>query len=117
MRQCIIEALTYPRIALLSNLKGKECPQHQFFSVSDEGCHYCEQGRECQWLSLNDEFTVLAQKPMDSLYESLQFCIDYIDTQCVHSNHNVRRCACESCQWVRSARQLASDYRHRRPSH
>lgn len=111
MRKRIIEALTYPRIMLLANLNAEECPQHLFFNPAHERCRFCEQGQECHWLNLNDEFSILARKPMDSLYGSLQFCIDYVNAQCSHEGHNVRRCACESCQWIRDARRLASEYR------
>jgi hypothetical protein len=38
------------------------------------------------------------------------FSIDYVDMQCSCASHNVRRCACESCQWVREARRLAREY-------
>ena len=117
MRRRIIEALTYPRMMLLANLDAEECPQHLFFNAAHEGCQICEQGEECHWLNINDEFSVLAQKSMDSLYESLKFCIDYVFAQCTNASHNVRRCPCDSCHWVRAARQLESDYRHMRQPH
>ena len=116
MRRQIIEALTYPRIMVLANLNGEECSQHLLFNLAHEGCRSCEQGDECHWLNINEEFSILAQKSMDSLYESLRFCIDYVDSQCARASHNARWCACESCHWVRSARRLASDYRNGRRS-
>ncbi len=116
MRRRIIEALTYPRMMLLTNLDGEQCPEQLYFNPAHERCQNCEQGVECHWLSVTDEFRVLAQEPMGSLYESLQFCIDFVDAQCTGARHNVRRCPCESCHWVRSARQLESDYRHKRRS-
>ena len=114
MRQRIIEALTYPRIVLLANMKLEECPHQLYFDHKDARCQNCEQGQECHWMNINDEFSVLARKPMDSLYESLKFCIDYVSAQRNHEGHNVKRCACESCQWVVSAQRLASDYRYSR---
>ena len=117
MRQQIIEALTYPRMILLADLDGEYCPQHLFFNHAHKACQMCEQGEECHWLNVNDHISVLAKKPMDSLYESLQFCIDYVEAQCRHVEHSVRWCACESCDWVRSARRLASDYRQVRRTH
>ncbi len=117
MRRSIIEALTYPRIMLLANLDRKECPHDLVFNPAHEGCQHCDQGEECYWLNINDEFSVLAQQPIDSLYESLQFCIGYVDAHCTHASHNVRRCACECCYWVRSARRLASDYKYVKRSH
>ncbi len=112
MRQRMIEALTYPRIVLMSNLEDEACPHNLMFNASHESCKACGQGDECQWLNMNDEFSVLAQKPMDSLYASLEFCIDYVQARCTRSHHNVPRCACESCEWVRTARRLAMEYRH-----
>ncbi len=117
MRQRIIEMLTYPRIMLLANLDSEECPQHLFFNHAHEACRMCEQGEECHWLNVNDHISVLAKKPLNSLYESLLFCIDYIDAQCRYMSHNARWCACESCDWVRGARRLASDYRQMRRIH
>ncbi len=111
MRRRIIEALTHPRILLMSNLDVDECPQHGYFTPSNPSCQHCDQGEECHWLSCNDEFSVLVTKPIATLYESLQFSIDYVDAHCSRADHNVRRCACESCHWVRKARRLAWDYR------
>ena len=112
MRRRIIEALTYPRILLLANLDGEECAHNLFFNAAHEGCQHCDRSEECRWLNINDEFSVLMQQPMDSLHELLQFCIGYVDAYCTHASHNVRRCACECCYWVRSARRLASDYKY-----
>jgi hypothetical protein len=94
MRRRIIEALTYPRMLLMANLEIDECPQNGYFNPAHP-----------------DEFTVLARKPVEILYESLLFSIDYVDSQGSRANHNVRRCACESCHWVRKARRIAWEYR------
>ena len=111
MRRRIIEAITYPRMVLLESLDGDECPQNRYFNATHRACQFCEQGEECRWLNGNDEFSVLAEKPMDELFASLQFCIDFVDARCSRSGHNVARCPCESCSWVRQARRLAREYR------
>ena len=111
MRRRIIEELTYPRMMLLVNLDVEECPQNQYFNPGDNVCQRCEQGEECRWLNRNDEISVLARMPMDVLLKSMFFCIDYIDAQNTRASHNVRRCACESCAWVRKARRLAWEYK------
>lgn len=108
----MIEALTYPRIVLMANLEGEDCPQNLMFNASHQSCQACEQGDECQWLSINDEFSVLAHMPMASLHECLEFCIDYVQARCSRSHHNVLHCACESCEWVRMARRLEMEFRH-----
>ena len=40
----------------------------------------------------NDEFSILARKPLDSLFDSLQFCIDYVAAQSACASHNIHRC-------------------------
>jgi hypothetical protein len=112
MRQRIIEALTYPRMMLLANLEREQCPHNLQFDPLDQKCQLCEQGDECHWLTSNDEFSVLANKPLPQLLESLAFCIIYVDAACAHANHNTRYCACDSCQWVKSARRLVAQYRN-----
>lgn len=111
MRRPIIEALTYPRMLVMSNMDVEECPQNSYFNPADASCRHCTQAEECHWLTCNDEFSVLATKPIELLFESLLFGIDYVDDYCSRASHNVRRCACESCHWVRTARRLAWEYR------
>ncbi len=110
MRRRIIEELTYPRMLLLANLDTEECTQNRYFNPAHNACQHCEQGEECRWLNRNDEISVLARMPMDALFESMFFCIDYVGAKNTRANHNVRRCACESCTWVRKARRLACEY-------
>ena len=110
MRRQMIEAITYPRMLLLDSLDAEECPQNLYFNPAHPGCKYCEQSEECYWLNHNDEFSVLAKKSTQDLFIALQFCIDFVDARCSYQDHNVGRCACESCSWVRSARKLAWEY-------
>jgi hypothetical protein len=110
MRQRIIDALAYPRILVLANLDADECPQNLYFNPAHQTCRHCRQREECRWLNRNDEFTMLSAKPIEALYESLLFCIDFVNAQSAYANHNTRRCDCESCQWVRQARKLAWEY-------
>ena len=117
MRLRILDTLTHSRLLMQANVDGQECPQNRNFNPEHQACQRCEQGEACHWLNCNDEITVASQKRMETLYESLLFCIDYVDAHCTHASHNVRRCACESCRWVRSARRVASDYRYVRRSH
>jgi len=110
MRRRLIEALTYPRILLLANLDVEECPQNRYFKPAHKTCQRCEQETECHWLNCNDEFSILVRMPMETLLESLSFCIDYVDAQNTRAYHNVKRCACKSCSWVREARRLVREY-------
>ena len=111
MRRQIIEAITYPRMLLLESLKIDECPQNLYFNSSDLTCMGCDKGEECSWLNRNDEFSALAMKPMADLMLVLDFCINFVEIRCADNEHNVGRCACESCTWVRKARRIVWEYR------
>lgn len=110
IRRQIIEALAYPCMLVLSNL-DEDCPQHRYYNPCHPACDDCEEGEECRWLNANSEISALAEKPMDQLYESLVFAIEHVDAKCSRAGHNVRRCPCESCSWVRQSGRLAREYR------
>ena len=57
------------------------------------------------------EFSVLAEQPMEVLFEALSFSIDYVDAHVSRQHHNYRRCTCETCTWVKDARFLARQYK------
>ena len=61
-------------------------------------------------MNLNDEMSNVSTKPVEALFESLLFCIDFVNAQCAYANHNVRRCDCESCEWLSQARRLTWEY-------
>jgi len=110
MRRRIIETLTYPRILMMSRMDFSDCPMNRYYNVDSPRCEHCEQGQECRWLNTNDEFSGLAEQPLEVLFEVFQFSIDYVDSHVSRQNHNLRRCVCESCIWVRDARHLARQY-------
>lgn len=89
----------------------EDCPQNSYFNPAHPSCRHCAQADECHWLNCNDEFSILATKPIELVYEALLFSIDYVETHCSRASHNVRRCACESCYWIRAARRLAWEYK------
>lgn len=110
IRLRIMEVLHYPRMLLVANMDGEDCPQNLFFNPEQKSCLWCRQGEECRWLNRNDDFSILAEISMKKLIESLLFCIDYVDAQSSYANHDVGRCACESCEWVNNARKLLSEH-------
>jgi len=112
MRQRFIEALTYPRMLMISLMDFNECPMNRYFNPGHESCQICEQGDECHWLNSNDEFSVLAEQPMDALVGAFVFSTDYVDAYISRQNHNPRRCACETCSWLRDAWHLIREYEH-----
>jgi len=113
MRQRLIEALTYPRMLMTAHIDIDTCPMHGYFNKTLDACLVCEKGTECLWLNNHDEFSVLARKPIDAVFEAFMFSIDYIDAYVTRDNHNPRRCACDTCHWLREARHLVHEYQSR----
>ena len=110
MRQRIIETLTYPRILMSWLMDVSECPMNRYFDPTHRTCALCEQGTECQWLNHNDEFSVLAQQPMDALFQAFEYSVDYVDAYVTRESHSPLRCVCDTCLWLREARQLMREY-------
>ena len=88
MRQRFIEALTYPRMLMTAHIDVDTCPMHGYFDKTLDACLVCEKGTECLWLNSHDEFSVLARKPIEALFEAFTFSIDYIDAYVTRENHN-----------------------------
>jgi hypothetical protein len=111
MRRKIIEAMTYPRMLMMSRMDLRDCPMNRYFNAEEEICRSCNQDKECRWLNSNDEFSVLAEQPMEVLFEAFSFSIDYVDAHVGRTGHNSRRCTCDTCSWVKNARHLARQYK------
>lgn len=111
MRRRIIEALTYPRMLMMSRMDLQDCPMNLYFSADQHICRICEQGVECSWLNSNDEFSVLAEQPIEILFEAFIFSIDFVDAHISRDGHNFRHCACETCSWAKDARHLVRRYK------
>jgi hypothetical protein len=47
---------------------------------------------------------------MEYLYCALIFGIDFVDAHTGQAEHHGKYCNCESCKWVRDARDLAYEY-------
>lgn len=113
MRRKFIEALTYPRMLMTSNMDLSECPMNRYFHSTAGTCNVCDQAVECRWLNRHDEFSVLLDQPMGTLVGALLFSVDFVDAHVSRNNHNSRRCACETCRWLRDARHLIWEYENR----
>ena len=110
VRQRIIEALTYPRMLMTGQLDDQDCPLNFYYDHDHDSCRFCDRGEQCHWLNRNDEFSMLAKKPMDALIRTFEFSVDFIDAHVTRNNHNPRRCACASCMWLRDARHLVKEF-------
>jgi hypothetical protein len=113
MKMRFIEALTYPRMLMTASIDVDTCPMHGYFEKTLDACLVCDKGVECLWLNQHDEFSVLARKPVTALYEAFKFSIDYVDAYVTREHHNPRRCACDTCYWLREARHLVREYKRK----
>jgi hypothetical protein len=113
MRQEFIEAMTYPRMLMTSHIDASDCPMNRYYNAEHESCQLCEQGEECHWLNRNDEFSVLMEQPMEALVATFEISVDYVDAYLTRENHSSRRCACDSCCWLRDARRLIRQYQNK----
>jgi hypothetical protein len=113
MRRKILDALAYPRQVAKANVRLSTCPHSGFFEVMDSTCQQCSKNYECDWLNSTDQFHDLAGRPMEFLYRALTFGIDYVDAQVVRQEHNADSCECNSCEWIRNARDLIQEYSER----
>jgi hypothetical protein len=110
MRRKIIDFLVYPRQVAKANVRLSTCPHSGFFKVKDSECQKCSKNYECDWLNSTDEFNDLVARPMEFLYRALTFGIDYVDAQVVGQEHDADSCECDSCEWIRNARDLIQEY-------
>jgi hypothetical protein len=110
MRRKILDVLVYPRQVAMANVDLSACPHSGFFEALDARCQECSKNYECDWLNSTDEFNELAEKPMEFLYRALAFGIDYVDARTAQQDHDPEICECESCQWVRDARNIVRQY-------
>jgi hypothetical protein len=111
MRRKIIESLTYPRMLMMSRMDVHDCPMNLYFNADANVCQSCGMDEECRWLNSNDEFSVLAEEPIEVLFDALLFSIDFVDAHVTRERHNYLRCTCETCTWVKDARFLARQFK------
>jgi hypothetical protein len=102
----IIESLNYPRYVVGNQLDTDECPQHGHYSRASPMCQQCVEEYECAWLFHNDELSGLSLKPDEELVRSLDFGVQYVSGLSIRDGHNPNECKCESCSWLRTARDL-----------
>ncbi len=109
MKERILQALRDSRILVRDQIEYEQCTHGGHYSQGDAGCQICDYGFECQWLYRNDEFVALERRSADSLMESLEFAIIYIDANVERWGHDRRTCRCDTCCWLRNSRRLIDE--------
>ena len=110
MRRRLIEALTYPRLLVLQDNPPGDCPQNGRFESSCERCRECDLGQECHWLSCLNNFNDLAEKPIHTRHAAGRDSINLIGMRNEQMGHESEGCSCESCNWVRDAEVLSTEF-------
>ncbi|KPK55465.1 MAG: hypothetical protein AMS22_04325 [Thiotrichales bacterium SG8_50] len=106
MRKQMLEALAYPRDLIRSGLDVDNCPHSGNYAAEDIECLTCFDGPECRWLYHNDEFVALEGKSLAELADALEFALEHVSAQVIHSSHNQRTCRCDACAWLRKSQKL-----------
>jgi len=47
---------------------------------------------------------------MEALVGTFEVSVDYVDAYLIREKHSLRRCACDSCRWLRNAQRLLREY-------
>lgn len=110
MKEHVIKALAFPRDLMRQNLELEGCAHNGDYAKDDVNCLLCKDTQECDWLSHNDEYVALAQKPMETLVTDLEFALDFVRAQVAYWYHEPKKCTCSACQWVGQAQLLYDDY-------
>ena len=110
MRQLLMDALVFPRNYIRASLFISNCIHGGNFQRGEQVCEACHQKDACRWLYSNDECSDPQRKTTPELLRSLEFSLDYIDTDAAHMGHNIGTCACHTCLWLKNAENLLSLY-------
>lgn len=110
MRQLLLNALEYPREYIRASLSFRECIHGGNFQAGERICESCPQKEPCRWLYFNDECSNPHNKSTGGLLQSLEFSLDYIDTDAAQLGHNIGACSCHTCRWINDAEHLLSFY-------
>jgi hypothetical protein len=106
MRERILELFGQSRAMMRSQIELHECSHSGNFVPDSSECGQCDYEFECQWLYNNDEFAALERKPLETLLDSLEYALYYVEAQLIRWGHDKRGCHCEACAWLRDCRQL-----------
>lgn len=106
MREQLINALSYPRFLIRTELPLESCHHDGHYTDTDERCVKCEFQSECNWLDQQDYDKVLESKSERDLLGALAYALNFVDAITGSWDHPVRGCQCEACQWLRQAEKL-----------
>jgi len=99
LRAVVLDLLHYPRRVFQDEQELDECLHGGFYNQDEQDCELCEVLSRCRWLSSNDDFVALDQKPTAHLLDALQFARDQIVANVLIHPHP-ERCRCEACSWL-----------------
>lgn len=111
MRQSLLDALVFPRRYVRASLFFTECIHGGNYHEGEQVCQSCQQKAPCRWSYLNDECRDPQRKTTAELQRSLEFCLDYIDTDAAYMGHNIGTCTCQTCVWIKNAENLLNLYK------
>ncbi len=116
MRRQMIAALDFPRDLILSLIEERECPCRERFEAGNELCCDCDLNRECHWVTLLNDYSHFDGKPTYTINASLRYGVQLVEERGRELQHDPTVCTCEACSWLRSTRQLISEFEETLPA-
>jgi len=110
-REKLLDLLVFARDEIQSLLDLENCSHGGWFAVEDERCQVCSSNQECVWLLHNDGVLPWTERSDADLLRALHFAVQLLDIYSRDREHNVQRCTCDACVWLRSARHYLANHR------
>jgi hypothetical protein len=95
--------LEYPRWVIERDVDFSNCNSQGTVASSDERCRECAFGEACCWLNLA-RVPTSTDNPLPELENALKTAVSYLKK--TYGDDHERACVCETCLWLRSARQF-----------
>lgn len=109
MKEFLLSTLVFPRHLVREQVDLGDCKFNGHY-VGNVGCKLCRSAIACKWLTQHDEFSDLAQKPIEDIAAAVDFAMHFVEVLVTESEHDCAMCTCEACDWLRSARWAVAEF-------
>jgi len=109
LKESLLSALVFPRHLVREQVDLRDCKFNGHY-IGNIGCKLCNSAMACEWLTQHDEFSNLAQKPIEDIAAALDFAMHFVEVLVTESEHECAVCTCEACDWLRGARQAIAQF-------
>ena len=109
MKQPLQQLLDYPYEVMHAHVKLVGCAQHGNYDKHSHECHLCPDRKSCIWVNevTTDDIESYSDNRQMML---LEHAMDSMMSYAHLLEHDVKRCSCTNCQWIRRAMNTYNDY-------